>query len=324
MKYLIPLSLFESEDSEPFCDYYSDKKPDSGYLDFWSNFKNLNPEQKKAKLDEIKKSISELFSQNKKEYTSWYSHPDTVNKFTDAEQSVRKKLISSLIPNFKIKINVSPDPGASEMLKKSWGYCTPSKDPFIIYINLYNFYNGKPQGDKSIKDTIKHEMAHLIDAFLKKNKVTTYIPTHGSNLSANEYAMIYLINDFDTFARLNVLRGVINAGPADSGKLLLDKFIAAYKSGKIESESFTFSGARDNKKDFYILVMKPKYTEKRASLETVQTIYKLMTGKKAIMVDGKENYNIEQLFSNFSVLKNGVIYVNMSEIAQVNITSKSM
>jgi hypothetical protein len=324
MKHLIHLSLFESQNSEPVCDYYDDKKPDSGHFDFWSDFKKLNPEQKKAKFEEIKRILSELSTQNKKEYIDWYSNPDTIKKFSNAEQSVRKNLISSLIPNFKIKINTSPEPDASEMLKKSWGYCSPEKDQFMIYVNLYNFYNGKPEGNKSIKDTIKHEMAHLIDGFLKKNKVSTYIPTHGSNLSQEEYSRIYLINDRDTFARLNILRGVINAGPADTGKQLLDKFISAYKSGKIESESFTFSGARDNKKDFYILVMKPKYTEKRASLETTQSVNKLMSGKKAIMVDGKENYNIEQLFSNFSVLMNGEIYVNMSEIAQVNLTSKSI
>ncbi len=70
--------------------------------------------------------------------------------------------------------------------------------------------------------------------------------------------------------------------------------------------------------------MKPKYTEKRASLETAQSVHKLMLNKKAIIVDGKENYNIEQLFSNFAILKNGEIYVNMSEIAQVNLTSKSI
>jgi hypothetical protein len=324
MKHLIHLSLFESQNSEPVCDYYDDKKPDSGYFDFWSEFKNLNPEQKKAKLEKIKQEISELFTQNKKEYIDWYSHPDTVSKFTNAEQSVRKNLISSLIPNFKIKLNTSADPKASEMGKKSWGYCSPEKDPFTSYLNLYNFYNGKAQGNKSIKDTIKHEMAHLIDGFLKKNKVLTYIPTHGSNLSQEEYSRIYLINDRDTFSRLNIFRGVINAGPVDTGKQLLDKFISAYKSGKIGSESFTFNGAVDRERNIHILVMKPKYAEKGSSLETVKSVYNLMTAKKAIMVGGKENYNIEQLFSNFAILKNGNIYVNMSEIAQVNSTSKSI
>lgn len=324
MKHLIHLSLFESQNSEPVCDYYNDKKPDSGYSDFWSEFNKLDAEKKKAKIEGIRQKMSELVDQCKKEYVGWYSHPDTVKKFTNDEESVRKKLISSLIANFKIKINISPDPGASEMSKKSWGYCTPQKDPFTSHVNLYNFYNGKPQGNKSIKDTIKHEMAHLIDAFLKKNKVSTYIPTHGSNLSPEEYARIYLINDYDTFARLNILRGVINAGPADSGKQLLEKFLNSCKSGKIESDSFTFSGAMDTKKNFYILVMKPKYVEKRASLETAQSVYKLMSGRKAIVVDGKENYNIEQLFSNFAIIKNNDIYVNMSEIAQVNLTTKGM
>ena len=324
MKHLIHISLFESQNTEPVCDYYDDKKPDSGYFDFWSEFKKLNTEQKKIKFEKIKQEISELARQNKKEYNDWYSHPNTVSKFTDAEQSVRKKLISSLIPNFKIKLNASSDPNASEMVKKSWGYCSSEKDPFTLHLNLYNFYNGKAQGNKSIKDTIKHEMAHLIDGFLKKNKVSTYIPTHASHLGADEYARIYLINDRDTFARLNILRGVINVGPADSGKQILEKFLSSYKSGKIKSESFTFSGAKDNKKDLYILVMKPKYTEKRASLETAQSAYKLMSGRKAIMVDDKENYNIEQLFSNFSAFKNGEIYVNMSEIAQVNLTSKGI
>ena len=324
MKHLIHISLFESQNTEPVCDYYDDKKPDSGYFDFWSEFKKLDTEQKKIKFEKIKQEISELARQTKKEYNDWYSHPNTVSKFTDAEQSVRKKLISSLIPNFKIKLNASSDPNASEMVKKSWGYCSSEKDPFTLHLNLYNFYNGKAQGNKSIKDTIKHEMAHLIDGFLKKNKVSTYIPTHASHLGADEYARIYLINDRDTFARLNILRGVINVGPADSGKQILEKFLSSYKSGKIKSESFTFSGAKDNKKDLYILVMKPKYTEKRASLETAQSAYKLMSGRKAIMVDDKENYNIEQLFSNFSAFKNGEIYVNMSEIAHVNLTSKGI
>ena len=49
-----------------------------------------------------------------------------------------------------------------------------------------------------------------------------------------------------------------------------------------------------------------------------------MSGRKAIVVDGKENYNIEQLFSNFAIIKNNDIYVNMSEIAQVNLTTKGM
>ena len=68
MKHLIHLSLFESQNSEPVCDYYDDKKPDSGHFDFWSDFKKLNPEQKKAKFEEIKRKLSELSTQNKKEY----------------------------------------------------------------------------------------------------------------------------------------------------------------------------------------------------------------------------------------------------------------
>jgi len=47
-----------------------------------------------------------------------------------------------------------------------------------------------------------------------------------------------------------------------------------------------------------------------------------MSGKEAIMVDGKENYNIEQLFSNFARVKNDGIYVNMNDIANLNVTSK--
>ncbi len=47
MKHLIHLSLFESQNSEPVCAYYNDKNPDSGYFDFWSEFKKLDPEQKK-------------------------------------------------------------------------------------------------------------------------------------------------------------------------------------------------------------------------------------------------------------------------------------
>ena len=127
------------------------------------------------------------------------------------------------------------------------------------------------------------------------------------------------------------MRGIIKAGPADTGDKLLDKFMEQVKNGTITSDIFQFSKGT-NKKGHAMLVMDSIQNSKsmtkgvdQGRLDRTGGAYARMSGKNAIMVDGKENYNLEQLFSNFGAVddKNRII-INMEHIAKLNYTSASI
>lgn len=323
------IKLFENfkineQEEQDLCKYYTEKSKDSGYENFWNSLRKMSKEDRDKSLEEMRVWIKSILDEVKKEYIEWYQKPETKEKFSKQEESVRVKLVRDFIP--KVLLRILHFQKDNSILSKSWGFFN-RKEPNAINLNLYNFFNGKKEGNKSVKDTIKHEMAHAIDYFFSSNGVRTYIATHPPNMSQEEYMEIYLINDRDQFARLNVLRGIIGAGPVDSGKELLEKFMLKVKSGKITSESFVFSRGLDQKRGIYALVMtkKPREGEKgKAPLDVAKKVYSHMHNKNAIMVDGKENYNIEQLFSNFARINGDTIMVNMNDIASLNSTSKAM
>jgi hypothetical protein len=62
----------------------------------------------------------------------------------------------------------------------------------------------------------------------------------------------------------------------------------------------------------------------KVPLNVAKKVYSSMMNKGAIMVGGKENFNLEQLFSNFGRIINNEIVINMSDIAQLNYSSKNM
>jgi hypothetical protein len=103
------------------------------------------------------------------------------------------------------------------------------------------------------------------------------------------------------------------------------------KNGTITSDTFEFSKGT-NKKGHAMLVMDSIQNSKsmtkgvdQGRLDRTSGAYARMVGKNAIMVDGKESYNLEQLFSNFgSVDDKNRIIINMEHIAKLNYTSASI
>ncbi len=317
--------IFESQSTDDVeCTYYDQKKGDGEYENYWARYNKMSEQEKESEKKKILDFVSEKTKEVKEDYRKWYSDPGTIAKFNKQEDPIRRSLLSTYLPSIKSKLNLQPNPKSSKGQNSAWGYFLPKYDT-AININLYNFWNGKQTGNKSIRDTIKHEMAHAIDNYFTKNGVRTYDATHPPVTSQEEYMEIYLINDKDQFARLNILRQIIGSGPSDSAKTLLNKFMSAVDSGKITSKSFKFSKGYDSTKQIYILAMNPiapQGVKGKVSLDAAKKAYSHMEGKNAIVVGGKENYNIEQLFSNFARVKNDGIYVNMNDIASLNLTSK--
>jgi hypothetical protein len=292
----------QSDDSSVNCDKNVSKE--SGYFNVW---KTMNPNKRNELIKSIQNTILQSLNKSRGEYIKWFQNPLTIKKFkTPEEQLVLKKLPDYLQTINRANISFKGAGGISGT--RAW---VNSNSPNIINYNISQLHNGKNFYGMSIDYTTKHEMGHLIDFFFKKNGINTYIQTIQTNDQAS-YNANYLVNDGDQYTRLNVLRGIIGAGPADPPMTLLNKFLGQVKSSKIKSNKFNFLGTSSNK---------PVLTQKN-NTQKASEVNKLL--QQSIFVDGKNNHNIEQLFSNFGINIGGTVYVSFDLLAQLNLTSKDI
>lgn len=269
-----------------------------------SKWRSLDEETKKEKLGIIKNDIINSVKRAISEYTAWFSNPQTLAKFKDQrELAVAKKIPAYLATIKNVKFSLTGPNGRDTVI----AWVTPS-DMTTVYYNIARIHDTENYIGTSISETTKHEIGHLIDFFLKNNKVSTYINTVDTS-SQEEYQREYIINDKDQYTRLNVLRGLIGAQPADNGYVLLTKFLGKVRSGVISSNKYNFSGISSN-----------TTTTKNDSAKATE-IYKKL--RNTIMVNDTHSLNLEQLFATFAVEKNGAIFVNFDLIGDLNITSKA-
>jgi hypothetical protein len=270
---------------------------------FWTNdFNQLDQNAKNILLEKINSEISISLEKSKKEYIVWFSKPKTKSKFKPNELEGLNKLITEYLRseiNIKLFIN-GRKPGVIAWVNGSKLYDINYTLPLI--------HDGKTF-TQNIYEVTKHELGHSIDNFLSQNGVKTYITTIVTN-TQQLYDDNYWINDRDQFARLNVFRSLISAGPMDDSKTLLSKFLNGVKSGKISSERYSFSGAK--------LEINTKKND------NVQA--KLMVNElsNSIKIDGQKVGNIEQLFATFATKYGKNIYVNFNLLSSLNQTSVSI
>lgn len=292
----------QSNDSSVSCDKNISKN--SGYDNVW---KTMEPNKRNELIKQLNSEVSRSLDKSRESYIKWFQNPLTIKKFkTPKEKEVLKRLPAYLQTIKKINYAFSGPKGGNPNTR-AW---VNPKSPDVINYNLSQLHNGQDFYGMSIDDTTKHEMGHLIDYFLEKNGVETYIQTIDTD-SQESYNANYIVNDRDQYTRLNVFRGIVGAGPADAPQTLLSKFLYQVKSGKISSDKFDFSG----------ISSKSGMSQKNNTQQTTE-IFKLIGG--SILVDGKNNHNIEQLFSNYGMDKSDTIYVSFDLLAQQNITSKEL
>jgi hypothetical protein len=307
MKYIIKESQYkllveQSNDSSVDCNKNISKS--AGSLNFWNN---MDTNKRNELVKTIKPTIGQSLQKSKEEYLKWFQNPLTIKKFrTPKEKEIVKKLPSYIQSINKINLHLKGTNSSPNA--RAW---VNSKEPNAINYNLSQLHDGTDFQGQSIEFTTKHEMGHLIDYFFKRNGIDAYLQTISTE-TQDEYNNNYLVNDMDQYSRLNVLRGIVGAGPNDHPTTLLNKFLVQVKSGKITSDKFNFSS---------ISSTSPGITQKN-DIANAKEVNKVLTN--AILVDGKPNLNIEQLFSNFGLVKNGNVYVSFDLLAQLNLTSKDL
>ena len=277
------------------------KSASPGAYDKW---KSLDDVTKRSKAGSIKSDISNVISRCVTEYTTWFSNPGTVAKFkTEKEKGVVRRIPSFLSTIKNINLSIGGPGGRNTVI--AW---VSNANMTTINYNLPMIHNTEKYIGSSMYEITKHEMGHLIDYFLTKNGVSTYIQTLEIG-SQQEYQDNYLINDKDQYARLSYLRQLVGAGPADSGQVLLTKFMGRVEDGTITSSKFNMSGIKSKT---------PKKTKN--DLNTAKSIDSKIS--MTIMVGGKPSINLSQLFSTFALAAGNDIWVSFDLVAQLNYTSK--
>ena len=293
----------QSEDSSASCDKNVSK--DAGYLSAWQN---MDPIKRKELLKSIKSTIDQTLNKCKEEYIKWFQHPATIQKFkTPEEKEVLKKLPSYLQTINTVRLSFN----GSKTQPTAIAWVNPATEPTVIKYNITQIHDGNDFQGTPLDYTTKHEMGHLIDHFFKKNGVETYQQTIDTS-APGSYQANYLINDKDQYTRLNVLRGIIGAGPNDSPQMLLSKFMSQVNSGKITSDKFNFSQASSETTPL----------SQKNDLQTTKQIWKILMNN--ILVDGKPELNIGQLFSTFGTERGGTVFISFDLLSELNLTSKDL
>jgi len=277
----------------------------AGYSDNWMS---MDENKRKELLKSIKNTLDQILNKSKEEYIKWFQHPTTIQKFrTPEEREVLKKLPSYLQTINKTKLtNKGPD-----LFPNALAWVNGSIEPTVINYNISQIHDGNNfQGD-SMEHVTKHEIGHLIDTFFQKNGVKTYQQTIDTSTPESHRAN-YIVNDRDQYARLNVLRGIVGAEPNDHPSTLLNKFMEQVKNGKITSNKFNYSP---------LLSKTPALTQKNNTPAATE-IAKLLANN--ILVDGKPENNMGQLFSTFGINRGGTVYISFDLLAQLNLTSKDL
>ena len=307
MKYILTetqlkLLVEQANESSLSCD--KNVSNVDGYSSVW---KSMDPKKRDEIIKSLNNEVNRSLIKSRDEYTKWFQNPATIKKFkTPKEQEILKK-IPVFLQSIK-RTNYTINAPKSLPNARAW---VNNKEMDLINYNLGQIHNGRDFVGMSIDDTTKHEMGHLIDYFFKNNGVQTYINTTNAD-EGTGYTTNYLVADSDQYTRLNVFRGIVGAEPNDHPLNLLNKFLAQVKSGKITSNKFNFSA---------IASPTPGISQKN-NAEQAAEVAKLLN--QSIFVDGKHNHNIEQLFSNFGLVKNGNVYVSFDLLAQFNLTAKDL
>jgi hypothetical protein len=302
--------LISEETSDETCSFNVKSDVPSEIEQRKQEWENL-PESNKSSIENsIKSQILQVIKRCVKDYIQWYSKEDTIKKFSKGgKDNIRvRKVFTQTLPTYLNAINkveLTTNPHRAGVI----AWVRGDTQPYTINYTLQAIHDTKDFLESmSIYEVTKHEMAHLIDSYLRKNNIVPYSST-GDFSTPEKYQKNYIINDKDQYSRLSYLRGIIGAEPMDGGKELLNKFMSAVNGGKISSPRYEFSTK-----------VSPITSEKNTT-DDANKMVKYFTMGGGIVVGKAINFNIIQLFSTFSFYKDKQIWVNFSLIGRLNVTS---
>lgn len=295
----------ETMDSSVSCDESVGEPLDQTVKD---RFNKMSKPEREKLTSALGAKFFEGLNKARRDYVEWFKNPDTIKKFPSLkDKNTLSKVESYLnsINNFNLLLAT---PKEKREGTTAW---VSNLEPTKINIILPQFYDGINWTNNDSYLTIKHEMGHLIDFYFKKNGLKTYTDTVDTS-TTELYQQNYIINDKDQYSRLNVLRGIIGAGPMDDAKTLITKFV-----NKMKENIIVFPGLS-------VSVVTSKTQTKKNTNVLANSYYAWFVKHGGIFVNGKDVFNISQLFGNFATKSENSVLVNFNLISQLNIDSANV
>jgi hypothetical protein len=206
------------------CDYYTKMDPPSG-VSYWfqQKYQKMLPDEKNQIQNVINTYVKEELKKVIDSYVSYYGSGDgnfkLVTKFIKSEnkESEVQKLLDYLKETtYQIIWSKEETPTQFLNVISSWAFTQGN----LIYVNLFNFWDSTAAGKKSMYDTLKHEVGHVLHNYMLNNPTVFKSPFYTTNYSQEKITNKRLgieLGDKEIHAYLQSFRDLFNIKPFDKG-----------------------------------------------------------------------------------------------------------
>jgi hypothetical protein len=229
------------------------------------------------------------------DYIQYYLQKDVLSKFKNKNNS---NILIENIKKIKVVCFFNPQGNSAD---RAWGYIY-TNDLYTVYLNIYNFFNGRVNA--SMKDTIIHEVGHLIDFQLRRlGEIPSYMENSVTKPNINDE---YIISKEEDYARVQRLRFTLSLSPLATLEELIEKLNNLVINKKIVVDELTISFS-----DKYMIL---SFTRPIRNLN----LSELSTVLGQTVIDNYLASDIGYLFAKYAFVKDGKIHIDLEKITKIN------
>jgi hypothetical protein len=234
--------LVENVEQTNTCNFYDNLDPPEGVDYFFSEKYPKMPQEKKLRLKNVVENfIKEELKKTVQYYRNYYNPngdaykklKDNYVKTSDKDNQIIKLLDS--LETIKLKFIWSREETPSQYkglgLDSAWAYTLG----YIIYINVYNFWDATNAGKKSVETTLVHEVGHVIDNYMIYNPDIFNKPYFETNTRIDGQKD-EIATGTEIHASLQVIRKLFDLGAFDKGTEIANKFQKKINDGTFKWE----------------------------------------------------------------------------------------
>jgi hypothetical protein len=313
--------LVESVEETNICNFYDNLDPPEGVNYFFSkDYPNMSPEKKKRLKDVVENHIREELKKTIQYYRNYYNiNGDAYKKLKDnyVKTSDKDNQISILLKSLdtiKLKFIWSKEETPLEYQGKGYENAWAYTLGYIIYVNIYTFWDGTYSGKKSLETTLIHEVGHVIDNYMIYNPDIFDKPFFETNTKIDGQKDT-IATGKEIHASLQVIRKLFNLGAFDKGTEIANKFEKKINDGTFK---WTKGDLKINNNNLYFIQKNDKgdlidFEGNNTNNFIDNTIYSLILKKDNKEQD--ENWaDTTYLFAN---------YQKYQKLSETNLTLKT-
>lgn len=222
--------IVENVEETSTCNFYDNLDPPEGVSYFFSrDYPKMSQDEKNRLKSVVENYIKDQLKKTVQYYRNYYNPngdaykklKDNFVKTSDKDNQIGKLLNS--LDTIKLKYIWSEKDTPLEYqgkgLENAWAYTLG----YIIYINVYTFWDGTTAGKKSVETTLIHEVGHVIDNYMIYNPDIFEKPFFETNTKIDG-EKDEIATGKEIHAALQVIRKLFDLGAFDKGTEISNKF----------------------------------------------------------------------------------------------------